>query len=88
MSIRSRHIRENCLLPQSEQTRRSTAFDFFSDDQMPVLSLRILILKTVDGSLLQRQKSFLRAKPWPFAEARMHKKLKAQFDTNISSELL
>jgi hypothetical protein len=52
------------LLPQSEQTRRSTAFDFFSDDQMPVLSLRILILKTVDGSLLQRQKSFLRAKPW------------------------
>lgn len=88
LSIRSRHIRENWLLPQSEQTRRSTAFDFFSDDQMPVLSLRILILKTVDGSLLQRQKSFLRAKPWPFAEARMHKKLKAQFDTNISSELL
>ena len=24
----------------------------------------------------------------PFAAARMHKKLKAQFDTNISSELL
>jgi len=66
----------------------NAAFDFFSDDKMPVLSLRILILKTVDGSLLQRQKSFLRAKPWPFAAACMHKKLKAQFDTNISSELL
>lgn len=61
---------------------------FFSDDKMPVLSLQILILITVAGSLLQRQINFLRAKPWVLCRRVHIQEAQSSIWHELSSELL